>query len=114
MATHCDIVCPTPEGPIPDVGAMLALFEKATQKKAARIFGKPHPGMVAHIPNRHKAAPEEVVFIGDRIYTDMEMARRVGSDFILVLSGETRPEDVRNLDSRPALVVDTVGRLVQS
>ena len=114
IATHCDIVCPTPEGPIPDVGAMLAMFEKATQKKAARVFGKPNAEMLEHIIRQHGAAPHDLVIIGDRIYTDMEMARRIGCDFILVLSGETRREDIQNLENQPALVVDDIGYLLQS
>lgn len=114
IATHCDLVCPTPEGPIPDVGSMLALFETATQKKVARVFGKPHPEMVEFILNKHNVNPQEVIIIGDRIYTDMEMARQVGCDFVLVLSGETRTGDVQNLKNPPALVVETIGRLVKS
>jgi HAD superfamily hydrolase (TIGR01450 family) len=114
IATHCDLVCPTPEGPIPDVGSMLALFETATQKKVARVFGKPHPEMVEFILNKHNVTPQEVIIIGDRIYTDMEMARQVGCDFVLVLSGETRTGDVQNLKNPPALVVETIGRLVKS
>ena len=113
IATHCDLVCPTPEGPIPDVGSMLALFETATRKKVAKVFGKPHPEMVEFILNKHNVTPQEVIIIGDRIYTDMEMARQVGCDFVLVLSGETRTEDIQKLKSQPALVVDTIGRLLE-
>ena len=111
LATHCDIVCPTQEGPIPDVGAMLALFEKATEKKAMKIFGKPNAEMVSHALKKHKASPHEVVMIGDRIYTDMELARRIGCDFILVLSGETKKKDIENLESLPALVVENIGQI---
>jgi ribonucleotide monophosphatase NagD (HAD superfamily) len=42
----------------------------------------------------------------------MEMANRIGCDFILVLSGETQKEDVANLKSQPVLVVDNIGKLV--
>ena len=30
VATHPDLVCPDPKGPLPDVGSFLALYEKAT------------------------------------------------------------------------------------
>ena len=50
--------------------------------------------------------------IGDRIYTDMELANRTGCDFILVLSGETQPKDVAGLDRMPALVVNTLGDII--
>jgi HAD superfamily hydrolase (TIGR01450 family) len=112
IATHCDWVCPTPAGPIPDIGSFMALFEKATGKKPVKIFGKPNTEMLDHVINQHEAAPDELVIIGDRIYTDMEMAGRIGCDFILVLSGETRKEQVKSLPNTPTLVVENIGRLV--
>jgi HAD superfamily hydrolase (TIGR01450 family) len=114
LATHPDLVCPTPEGPIPDVGAMLALFEKATGKRPRLIFGKPNAEMVSHILDRHGASPAEAVMIGDRIYTDMELARRVGCDSILVLSGEARREDLQGLPWEPSLVVENLGAILEA
>ena len=112
IATHPDLVCPTPEGFIPDTGAMLALFEKATNKKPLKIFGKPNPEMITHILKKHNVSPENVVMIGDRIYTDMELARRVPCDFILVLSGETKKEDLAQIEEQPTLVVESVADLI--
>lgn len=112
IATHCDIVCPTPEGFIPDVGSMLALFEKATNIKPVMIFGKPNTEMISHIIDKHKVSPKEVAIIGDRIYTDMELANRIGCDFICVLSGETRREQIEELDKPPALVVKNIGNIL--
>lgn len=112
IATHPDLVCPTPEGPVPDVGAMLALYEKATDVKPERIFGKPNPEMITHVLKKHNLGPEAAVMIGDRIYTDMELAYRVSCDFILVLSGESKRSDLRNVTHTPALVVDTIGEII--
>ena len=112
IATHPDLVCPTPEGFIPDTGAMLALFEKATNKKPHKIFGKPNPEMITHILKKHNISPENVVMIGDRIYTDMELARRVPCDSILVLSGEAKREDLTSIEEHPTLVVDSIADLI--
>lgn len=112
IATHPDLVCPTPEGFIPDTGSMLALIEKATNKKPLKIFGKPNAAMVAHVMKRHTAAPREVAMIGDRIYTDMELARRIPCDFILVLSGETTKEDIAELKEPPALFAQSLAELI--
>jgi len=114
IATHCDLVCPTPDGPIPDVGSMLALFQKATGREPFRIFGKPNPEMIAHVLKKGNLKPQDAVMIGDRIYTDMELANRTGCDFILVLSGETQPDDIKELDPKPALVVNSIGAIVVS
>lgn len=111
LATHKDLVCPTLDGPIPDAGAMLALFEKATGKVPEKIFGKPNTEMLDHVVKRHEATADELVIIGDRIYTDMEMATQIGCDFILVLSGETQKEDIAKLKSQPALIVENLSQL---
>jgi NagD protein len=112
IATHPDLVCPTPQGPVPDVGALLALYEKATGIKPVKIFGKPNPEMITHVLKRHNVGPEGVVMIGDRIYTDMELAKRVACDFILVLSGETQRSDLQNASPAPALIVSTIGEII--
>jgi HAD superfamily hydrolase (TIGR01450 family) len=112
IATHPDLVCPTPFGPIPDVGAMLALYEKATGVKPEKIFGKPNPEMVTFIFKRHNVGPEDTVMIGDRIYTDMELAKRIPCDFILVLSGEAKRSDLQNVSYAPALIVNTIGEII--
>jgi len=112
LATHCDKVCPSPEGFLPDVGAFLALFETATSKKPLKIFGKPNIEMIDSYIKRHKVSPSEVVIIGDRIYTDMQLAKNIGSKFILVLSGETKLEDVFQLSISPDLIIKNVGELV--
>jgi HAD superfamily hydrolase (TIGR01450 family) len=112
IATHPDLVCPTPLGPVPDVGAMLALYEKATGKKPEKIFGKPNAEMVTFVFKKHNVGPEEAVMIGDRIYTDMELAKRVPCDFILVLSGEAKRSDLQNVSHAPALVVNTIGEII--
>ncbi len=112
IATHPDLVCPTPEGFIPDTGSMLALIEKATNKRPLKIFGKPNAEMVAHVIRRHAVSSREVAMIGDRIYTDMELARRIPCDFILVLSGETKTEDILELEEPPALIAQNLAELI--
>lgn len=114
LATHPDLVCPTPEGFIPDTGSMLALLEKATGKKALKIFGKPNPEMIAHILKKHNASSREIVMIGDRLYTDMELARRIRCDAVLVLSGETRREDLDHVEEKPTVVVESVASLIST
>ena len=110
LATHCDVVCPTSEGNIPDIGSMLALFEVATGKKPVKIFGKPNLEMVYHVMACRRIKRKDTVVVGDRLYTDMELARRIGCDFICVLSGETRREDCDN--DRPDLIVKDVSKII--
>ena len=84
----------------------LAMFEAALGVRPERIFGKPHPDMVTHVLKRQGIPASEALMIGDRLYTDMELARRLPCDFILVLSGETTQADVNGLDHPPEWVAD--------
>lgn len=112
LATHCDVVCPTPDGSIPDIGSILALIETATGKKPLKIFGKPNCEMVDAYITKHGVTSKEIVFVGDRIYTDMELANRIGSEFILVLSGESKREEIEDDKRVPDLVLNSVADLL--
>ncbi len=111
IATHCDVVCPTPNGLIPDIGSLLALIETATGKKPVKVFGKPNSEMVDHILTKHAVNLSDFVVIGDRLYTDMKLARQLGCDFICVLSGETKREDIENLEDMPDLIINTIAEM---
>lgn len=111
LATHCDIVCPTPDGPIPDIGSILALIETSTGKRPIKIFGKPNIEMVGHIIERHRVTEKEIVVIGDRLYTDMKLAQNIGCDFICVLSGDTRRDDIENIEEVPELIIKNISEI---
>jgi NagD protein len=49
--------------------------------------------------------------VGDRLYTDMEMAQRAGVHGILVLSGEAALEDAEDAPQNPSLIVGSVADL---
>lgn len=110
-ATHPDNVCPSPKGPLPDTGSFLALYEKAVGRTPEIVFGKPSTLIVQPLLARYK--PEEMVMVGDRLYTDKVMAENAGMDFILVLSGESTREDLPGLERQPTLVLDDLGDLGQ-
>lgn len=50
------------------------------------------------------AKREEVSFVGDRIYTDVKTGVANGAHGILVLTGETKPEDIPKSDVVPDAV----------
>ena len=107
VASHPDFVCPSPEGGIPDVGAYLALFDVTTGVKPLHICGKPNPSMLSNKIKELGLTNDEVGMVGDRIYTDMEMAKRCGCRSILVLSGETKTPE-----GDFSLIVDSVADLL--
>ena len=87
-ATHPDLNCPVDGGMIPDLGAFLALIEASTGRRP-EIVGKPFRPTVAAISRRTGVAPAEMAFVGDRLYTDMAVARNNGAHAVLLMSGET-------------------------
>ena len=117
VASHPDMVCPSPEGGLPDVGAYLALFEATTGVQPDHICGKPEPGMILHAIEALGLRPDQCAMVGDRLYTDMAMANRAGVVGVLVLSGEATEADVEALPEnalqRPDVIVHSVDALLR-
>ena len=109
LATHPDLVCPDPAGPLPDVGSFMAMYQKATGRLPEHVFGKPEPRVLAPLLARYSR--ETMVMVGDRLSTDKKLAENAGIDFVLVLSGEATREDVAREAIQPWRVVADLGRL---
>lgn len=112
VASHPDIVCPSPDGGLPDTGAYIDLFEATTGVRPVHICGKPNPGMILHKVVELGLRPDNCAMVGDRLYTDIEMAERSGVHGILVLSGEATMSDVSQATQKPSLIVDSVASLL--
>ena len=112
LATHGDLVCPTEHGFVPDSGCILSVLEQATGRTPDTVFGKPNPLLLERVTAQYR--PSQMVVVGDRLYTDRQMARNVGCDFICVLSGETTRERIDELgeDEFPSLIVKDLGDLL--
>lgn len=106
--THADFVCPDEQGPVPDIGSFMALFKAATGREPSRVFGKPNPEMLLPLVEGQNLKPEEILFVGDRLYTDFELAVRAGCRFALVLCGETKHRDVQRLARQPDIIAEQV------
>jgi HAD superfamily hydrolase (TIGR01450 family) len=112
VATHPDRTCPTHEETVLiDCGAITRCLEEATGKSPLAVTGKPDPGMLTGIIARNGLASEELAMVGDRLYTDLAMARRAGVLGVLVLTGETDLEMVRASAAPPDLVLPSLREL---
>ena len=115
FATNPDRFCPVADGGgEPDAAAITAAIEACTGVRCERHFGKPGPVMLGAIAERLELAPEECVLTGDRLTTDIRAARDGSMASALVLTGETRPEEVPQIsdDCRPDYVLDRIDRLM--
>ncbi len=112
LVAHGDRVCPTESGLVPDCGSIAAMIETASGRSPTHVFGKPNVGMVEHVIDREGYDRDEVVIVGDRLSTDIELAERLGCESVSVLSGETTRRNIETADQSPSLVVESVGALV--
>lgn len=111
-ATNPDAVCPTDQPTVlVDCGSICAALSKATGRAPDIVFGKPDPSMLDGILARHRLQPAQIAMVGDRIYTDMLMARRAGALGVLVLSGEATLTDAQNAEHAPDLVLADLAEL---
>ena len=117
IASHPDMVCPSPDGGLPDVGAYLAMLKATTGIDPVHITGKPNAGMILHKIEALGLDPKKCAMVGDRLYTDIAMATRAGCVGVLVLSGEATREDVAALgetaEQQPMLIVESVDELLR-
>ena len=91
----------------------MELFEAATGVRPEHVCGKPNAGMILHKVESLGLRPEQCAMIGDRLYTDMEMADRAGVHGVLVLSGEATMEALEAAPQAPSLVVGSVDELAR-
>lgn len=107
FATNPDKVCPTEYGYIPDCGSIAALLREATGR-SPEFIGKPNPAMIRMGMQKIGATAETTAMVGDRLYTDMQMAYNAGTASVLVLSGETKGTDVDGAGQHPDFIFGSV------
>jgi HAD superfamily hydrolase (TIGR01457 family) len=112
IATHPDDLCPTEDGYDIDIGPFIRMLESMTNVKAT-VIGKPNTLMVKMAAETMNVPLENMVMIGDRIYTDIKMASDAGIRSIMVLTGEAREKDLDGIETRPTLVVDSVDNILR-
>ncbi len=112
FATHPDNVCPTGDGSMPDVGSFLAMFERSSGRTPDLVVGKPFRHMGDALSRATGIPKGEMCMVGDRMHTDIRFANANGMKSILVLSGETTEETMKNFPDRPDLVLPTLNDLL--
>lgn len=110
IATNTDANVPVEDGIMPGAGAIVHAISTATGV-APFVVGKPHKPMLDVALERVSVPASKVVFVGDRIETDVQAGKRVGAKAVLVLSGATKRKDVANRRPRPDLVLPDLSYL---
>lgn len=110
VASNPDTSFPAADGHAwPGAGAILAAIEVTTGVRA-EVIGKPNaPILEAALARAGGGRP---LLIGDRLDTDIEGARRLRWDSMLVLTGISTREDVRAASFSPTYTVEDLRLLV--
>lgn len=84
VAGNADSTYPSPRGPLPGNGAMVAALVTATGRSPV-VVGKPQPQL--HRESVERVGAVRPLIVGDRLDTDVLGAVRGGADSLLVLTG---------------------------
>ncbi len=109
IASNDDATYPTPDGPIPGGGAIVAAISAACGQ-SAEVAGKPNSAMADLVWSRcGDVKPDQMLMVGDRQSTDGKFARLLGCRFALVLSGVTAKSNNSDAD----FIGDTLSDIVK-
>ena len=111
IATNTDLTVPTPYGPAPGNGTLVAAIASATGI-TPEVAGKPQPTLFHEAVQRYGA--QRPLVVGDRLDTDLEGARAAGIDGLLVLTGVHRVPDLLTAAAvrRPHLIARDLNGLL--
>ena len=112
LATHPDFNCPVESGFIPDCGAICA-FITASTGKVPKSLGKPYTETLEYLLEHFSCSKDRMVFIGDRLYTDIAIGANHNVTSVLVLTGETKLEDLKESQVKPDIVVNRLYDLIE-
>ena len=112
IAANPDFCCPSEFGAVPDCGSFAGMLKAATGKTPL-FMGKPEPEIFKTAMELCGCTSEETLMIGDRMYTDIRGAKNAGIEAALVLSGETRGDDIFRYDYSPDYIFDDLGGLTE-
>ena len=110
IATNLDPNCPTQQGTRPGCGALVAMLESASGRKAFSV-GKPSPVMMRGARKELHLTAKETIMIGDTMSTDILGGHQLGYFTVLVLSGTTHEQDLPDFSYQPDYVANSIADL---
>jgi HAD superfamily hydrolase (TIGR01450 family) len=115
VTTNPDRYCPLPGGRgEPDAAAIVAAIEACTGTKCRVNVGKPDPIMLKTVMDLIGLDARDCVVSGDRLYTEIRMAKGAGIPSAIVLTGETTEEHLADepAGNQPDYVLKRIDQLV--
>lgn len=113
IATHPDINCPAKLVDLPDIGSYIKMFETSAGRVPDAVVGKPYRYMGEGVKELTGHSGNELVMVGDRLYTDIAFGANNGFSSLLVLSGETTEEMYRVSEIKASAVLPSLNEIVK-
>ncbi len=111
VATNTDATIPVESGFLPGAGSIVASISAATGVEPV-VIGKPHRPILEIALSHLREPPRKIVFVGDRLETDVAAGLTIGAFTVLVLSGAARLRDLKKRhDLKPDMIVSDVSQL---
>lgn len=114
ITTNPDRYCPFPGGRgEPDAAGIVAAIEATTGTRCVANMGKPDSTMIETALAEIGVAAERTLMVGDRLETDVRMAVNAGMKSALVLTGDSKLQDLDNTDRAlwPTFVLQSIATL---
>ena len=92
VATNTDRTLPSPRGPLPGNGSLVAVLRTALNREPDVVVGKPEPALFTTAAALSDS--QRPLAVGDRLDTDIEGAVGAGMDSLLVLTGVSGPAEL--------------------
>ena len=110
IGTNSDLTDPSESGIIPACRALISPIELTTGRKAYFV-GKPNPLMMRHALKQLGCSRVDAALIGDRMDTDIIAGIESEIDTVLVLSGVSDLETIKQFAYRPKYILKGVGAI---
>jgi NagD protein len=112
IGTNTDVSGPIEKGIQPACGALVAPIEIATGTHAY-FCGKPNPLMMRTALRSLDCHSNESVMVGDRMDTDVISGMESGMHTVLVLSGVSTIDTIKEYAYKPTVVLENVGEIAK-
>lgn len=111
VATNTDATFPVEGRLLPGGGAIVAALAAASGREPV-VIGKPESGLADALVAEAGGRAGAILFVGDKLSTDIEMASRAGMRSALVLTGVTKRSELQTQGAlRPDFVLETLEEL---
>lgn len=114
IVTHPDLNCPLAGGNyMPDAGAMLQMILASCGPVDYQVIGKPNVNLIEQVCLKYHLDRSKIAMVGDRLYTDIKIGNDAKITSVLVLSGETKLEDLDSSKVKPTLIFNSIKEMIE-